>query len=77
VAEDADLEAELLADSKPATGCSVCAWISARPDAELWDRAFANPEITKAAILRGMAKRGFRGKATPVGTHDRDNHRVG
>jgi hypothetical protein len=76
VAEDTDLEAELLADSKPSSGCSVCMWLDTRSDAELWDAAFANPQITKAAILRGMARRGFRGKATPVATHANEKHRV-
>lgn len=75
-AEDADLEAELLADSKPASGCSVCLWIETRDDAAHWDKAFANPQITKAAILRGMTRRGFRGKATPVATHHNEKHRV-
>ena len=76
MAEDVDLEAELLADSKPASGCSVCAWLSGRDDADMWDRAFANPQITKAALQRGMARRGFRGKASPVATHRNENHRV-
>ena len=75
--EDIDLEAELLADSKTSHGCSVCMWLEGRDDAELWDRAFANPQITKAAIERGMAKRGFRGKASPVASHHREKHRVG
>ena len=77
-AEDGtDLEAELLADSKPASGCSVCTWLDSREDAGMWDRAFANPQITKAAIWRGMSKRGFRGKASPVAAHHREKHRVG
>jgi hypothetical protein len=75
-AEDADLEAELLADSKTSSGCSVCVWLEGREDADKWDRAFLNPQITKAAILRGMARRGFRGKATPVATHANEKHRV-
>ena len=78
MAEDGtDLEAELLADSKTSSGCSVCMWIESRDDAALWDKAFTNPQITKAALLRGMTKRGFRGKATPVASHHREQHRVG
>ena len=77
MAEDIDLETELLADSKPSSGCSVCQWIHGRDDAEMWDRAFANPQITKAAIQRGMAKRGYRGKASPIANHAREDHRVG
>ena len=77
MAEDVDLEAELLADSKPASGCSVCTWLAGREDAARWDKAFMNPQITKAAIMRGMHKRGFRGKASPVSTHRDENHRVG
>lgn len=77
MAEDTDLEAELLADSKTSSGCSVCMWLDGRDDAALWDKAFSNQQITKAAILRGMAKRGFQGKATPVASHHREKHRVG
>ena len=77
-AEDGtDLEAELLADSRTSLGCSVCLWLEGRDDAAKWDKAFANPQITKAALERGMARRGFRGKASPVGTHHREKHRAG
>ena len=77
-AEDGtDLEAELIADSKNASGCSVCMWLDSRDDAALWDKAFANPAITKAAITRGMRKRGFTGKASPISSHRDGRHRVG
>jgi len=75
--EATDLEAELLADSRITTGCAVCSWIADRDDSMKWDRAFQNPRITKAAILRGMARRGFTAKATSVGNHHREKHRVG
>jgi hypothetical protein len=78
MAEDVgNLEAELLADSKTSSGCSVCMWLELRDDADLWDKAFANPQITKAAIQRGMMKRGFTGKATPVASHAKEKHRGG
>jgi hypothetical protein len=77
VAEDTDLEAELLADSKTSSGCSVCMWLDGRDDAALWDKAFSNPQITKAAIQRAMAKRGFMGKASPIAGHAKEKHRVG
>ena len=75
--DETDLEAELLADSKTSSGCSVCMWLDNRDDAALWDKAFANPQITKAAIERGMVKRGFGGKASPIASHAREKHRVG
>ena len=38
MAEDTDLEAELLADSKTSSGCSVCMWIETRDDAAVSGR---------------------------------------
>lgn len=76
MAEDiGDLEAELLGDSRNSSGCSVCKWLAERDDAEVWDKAFRNPLITKAAIVRGMQRRGATFKATPVAIHEREKHR--
>lgn len=79
MAEDiGNLEAELLADSRPPTrGCSTCQWLDEQPNPEQWDAAFRNPRITSRAIWRKMASLGFSLSDDPVVTHRSKKHRGG
>jgi len=77
MAEDLpDLLDELRADSRAAPkGCSVCAWLDEQSNPEVWDSAFRDPQISTAAIHRGMKKRGYLFSEGRLGVHKRAGHR--
>jgi hypothetical protein len=75
VAEDT-LLAELRAESNVQIhGCSTCLWIAEQDNADTWDAAFRDPEITTTAIYKRMVKLGYKQSIAPAKTHRQSKHR--
>lgn len=59
-------------------GCSVCAWIDERPDAEEWDAVMAThkSDIGHATIGRKMRSLGYLKRSDkPIERHRSERHR--
>lgn len=62
---------ELRADQPTGTGCSVCNFLSTRPEPEQaeWAEAMRDRSYSIPALHRALKKRGYKYTESPIKTH--------
>jgi hypothetical protein len=69
------LREEIAADNKKkGQGCTVCAWLAGREDADEWREVYADDELNHHAVWRAMKRRGYPNSTKPIESHRKERH---